>query len=611
TEVQDDDGLDFTIAADQVNAIRWMSPGRQLILGTSGGEWSVTSDGPVLTPLDLAVRRESTNGSANILPVRISSIVLFVQRAKRKLREFVFSFETDGFRTPDLTILADHISESGIHEVIYQQEPDSQVHCLREDGVLATLTYRREQDVVGWSRHILGGGYQGGRTVIESIAAIPGSAAAASENLDEAWVVVKRTVGGATRRYIEVFEPVFNAPNREEFDMEVEFDAAVLTAQQDAFYVDSGLVLDTPISINNVELIAAVDSFESWPDGTSNPPEGWIKTGGAGGLGQAPGIADGLYAISLGGSSNTIEKDFDFTEIHSLVFDVAAAGKTLEIRIDGVVEYSESEPNGRFSINVNAYSGVLTVEVVQGSLSSGSLVLDNLRFLGTSASGSTVVITAPAHGFADGNTVDIADVVGMEGLNGRRFTISSVTSDAFEILDIDTSGLAPYSGGGEVRKVVSSISGLEHLEGETVKVLGDGAIMPDRIVSGGQISLDTPVSRAVVGLGYRHIFKSLKLASGAAAGTAVAKVKRVHGIALVLLHSLGIRIGPSIDRLEDVPLREVKDAMDKAVPLFTGERYVSFDGDYERDARIVIAGDAPLPFTLLAAAPELKTNEQI
>jgi hypothetical protein len=49
--------------------------------------------------------------------------------------------------------------------------------------------------------------------------------------------------------------------------------------------------------------------------------------------------------------------------------------------------------------------------------------------------------------------------------------------------------------------------------------------------------------------------------------------------------------------------------MDTAVPLFTGERHVSFDGDFERDARIVISGDAPLPFTLLAAAPELKTND--
>ncbi len=403
-EVQDDDGLDFTIAADQVNAIRWMSPGRQLILGTSGGEWSVTSDGPVITPTDIEVKRESTNGSADILPVRISSIVLFVQRAKRKLREFVFSFETDGFRAPDLTILADHITESGIREVTYQQEPDSQVHCVREDGVLATLTYRREQDVVGWSRHILGGQYQGGSPVVESMTTIPGNAAAGSENLDEAWVAVKRTINGATHRSIEVFEAPFEGPNPDGFDDAASFDAAVLASQGKAFYVDAGLT----------------------------------------------------------------------------------------------------------------YEGAAT----------------------------------------------------------------------------------------------QNLTGLDHLEGETVTILADGAQHPDRIVAGGAVTLETPASLAHVGLPYRHIFTSLKLEAGAAAGTAVGKVKRIHGIALVLLHSFGIRIGPSPGRLEDVPLREVKDAMDTAVPLFTGERYVSFDGDYERDARIVISGDAPLPFTLLAAAPELKTNEQ-
>ncbi|NIA72382.1 hypothetical protein HBA54_27720, partial [Pelagibius litoralis] len=405
TEVQDDDGLDFTIAADQVNAIRWMSPGRQLILGTSGGEWSVTSDGPVVTPLDIQVRRESTNGSANILPVRISSIVLFVQRAKRKLREFVFAFETDGFRTPDLTILADHITKSGIREIAYKQEPDSEVFCVREDGILSALTYRREQDVVGWSRHILGGAFAGGHAVVESAATIPGNAVAGTVDSDECWIVVKRTIGGATRRHIEVFEPSFEGPSRQEFDAEASFDAAVLTAQEDAFYVDSGLT----------------------------------------------------------------------------------------------------------------YEGAATL----------------------------------------------------------------------------------------------TLSGLDHLEGETVRIWGNGATMPDRIVSGGSITLDSAVTKAVVGLGYRHVFQSLKLAAGAAAGTAVGKVKRVHGMTLVLLHATGVKLGPGIDKLEQIPLRDVGDAMDTAVPLFTGERYVSFDGDYERDARIVVAGNDPGPLQILALAPEMKTNEQI
>src|SRR3546814_3743127 len=83
-------------------------------------------------------------------------------------------------------------------------EPDSQGHCVREDGVLATLTYHREQDVVGWSRHLLGGRFGSGAPVIESMASIPGSTATGSENRDEAWVAVKRTIDGATFRSIEV-----------------------------------------------------------------------------------------------------------------------------------------------------------------------------------------------------------------------------------------------------------------------------------------------------------------------------------------------------------------------------------------------------------------------
>ncbi|MBT5414232.1 MAG: hypothetical protein HOH66_03140 [Rhodospirillaceae bacterium] len=49
--------------------------------------------------------------------------------------------------------------------------------------------------------------------------------------------------------------------------------------------------------------------------------------------------------------------------------------------------------------------------------------------------------------------------------------------------------------------------------------------------------------------------------------------------------------------------------MDAAVPLFSGERFIEFEGGYDSDSRIVIKGDAPAPFTLLALVPRLKTNE--
>jgi hypothetical protein len=90
--------------------------------------------------------------------------------------------------------------DTGINEMAYQQEPDSNIWCVRDDGVLACLTYQRSENVIAWSRHIFGGAFGSGNAVCESVASISGVLTE-----DEVWVIVKRTINGATKRYVECF----------------------------------------------------------------------------------------------------------------------------------------------------------------------------------------------------------------------------------------------------------------------------------------------------------------------------------------------------------------------------------------------------------------------
>ena len=163
--------------------------------------------------------------------MRAGRAILFVQRALRKVRELAYVFEDDGFRAPDLTLVSEHISRSGIVEMTYQTEPQSLLWCTLTDGTLICLTYERDQKVVGWSRHVLGGQSDAGtaQTKVESVAVIPNTNGTA----DELYIVVQRYINGATRRYIEYLKPHWEESNDPE----------------DAFFVDCGLSLDVPLTI--------------------------------------------------------------------------------------------------------------------------------------------------------------------------------------------------------------------------------------------------------------------------------------------------------------------------------------------------------------------------
>lgn len=215
--VTDDSGLTYTIASERVNAIRWLTPARDLLIGTIGGEFrlSPASGAGALAPANVLLRQETNHGAADIQPVRVASSILFVKRARRKLRELAFSFDIDGYVAPDLSLLAEHLTAPGLAAIAHQQEPDGVVWAARTDGLLVGMTYDKAQQVIGWHRHPMAG-------QVDSLAIIPSSAGGA----DELWLCVRRTVGGMERRFIEVLVPQgFDVP-------------------EDAFFVDAGLTYD-------------------------------------------------------------------------------------------------------------------------------------------------------------------------------------------------------------------------------------------------------------------------------------------------------------------------------------------------------------------------------
>lgn len=177
----DDQGLGFTLASDTVNTVVWLSQHDALIIGTIDSEWTMSASNPdqALTSSNVKVKRQSVYGSASIAARMAGDTVLFVQRQGRKVREFVYSWEKDGYLSPDMTIIADHITSSGISEVALQQQPDTILWCLLNDGTLAGMTYEREQEITGWHKHTTAGTF-------ESIATIPQSTG------DYIYVVVRR-----------------------------------------------------------------------------------------------------------------------------------------------------------------------------------------------------------------------------------------------------------------------------------------------------------------------------------------------------------------------------------------------------------------------------------
>lgn len=380
----------FTMNSDDVNAIRWMVPNEKgLLVGTSRGEWAVKASSllEAITPTNISAKPSTRHGSAEVAPIAAGKAVIFIQRASRKVRELAYVFEVDGFKAPDMTMLAEHITRPSIDGLAYQEQPQAIVWGVRGDGVLLGMTYERDQNVVGWHRHELGGTSSADGLdipVVESVAVVPTPDA----TRDELYQVVQRYIHGGTKRYIEYMSKIWESGDE----------------QEDAFYVDCG----------------------------------WTT------------------------------------------------------------------------------------------------------------------VNAPA-----------ANVV----------------------------------------------TGLWHLEGETVGVYVDGMKHPNVVVTNGKATLNKTGTIITLGYYYNSDGQTMPIEGGSQDGSSQGKTKRIHKLGFWLLDTLGLKYGPDFDSLTEILERLWGDGMGTPTALFTGVTRERFEGDYDKLGQAAWRADGPFPANVLAVMPQFQVSD--
>lgn len=178
--LMDDDPVEYVLASGSIDAVQWVESFGDLLVGTSGAEYKATGEGGVITAKSVNITSQSYWGSAGLAPIIVGNSVLHVQRHGAHVRDLFYSLEKDGYAGNDLSVMAPHLFEG--HSLVqwaYQQSPGSRVWIVRDDGVLLCLTYMKEHDISGFTRHVTDG-------EVLSVASVSG------DNEDAVFFVVRR-----------------------------------------------------------------------------------------------------------------------------------------------------------------------------------------------------------------------------------------------------------------------------------------------------------------------------------------------------------------------------------------------------------------------------------
>lgn len=205
----DNEAINGVIAGGKINVIRTMSGvDKQLFVGTFGSEMFVRGDtSGKVSPSTVNIVPATDHGVSSLRPVKASGYLLFLQRSQRKIRQLTYDFNTDAFVAPDLLLLAEHLAKDKLLDLSYQEDADPIVWAVSTNGELLGVTFLPTHKILAWHRHDTTGIFTTAGAVtangkFESVAVIPHP----DGDRDQIWFIVRRTINGVEKRFVEVFE---------------------------------------------------------------------------------------------------------------------------------------------------------------------------------------------------------------------------------------------------------------------------------------------------------------------------------------------------------------------------------------------------------------------
>ena len=506
------DAVIFTLAPvhGRVDAIQWLAnTAKAVVVGTFGSirrVYGATEQEP-LSPTSVTAKSANALGCAYSLPISNGDSLFYIQRGDAILRSLGFDIQSDGYTTTDRNLVADHLTVSGLKQMIEAQGTPDIIWVTRNDGRLLGLTYKEKEDISGWHEHYIGGRHTNSNNVTRQFGKVLWAARMPRPSaVDQLWLVVERVINGNTTRSVEYMS-----------------DPPVYPIAQD-FY--SGLDSDdeTDESADTIKYLNAM--FETQKDA---------------------------------------------------------------VHLDMAVTFDGSSENLASSITLTPGAGATTADTT------GVTFTTSGSFFTSAMVGRQLWKKYDENGDGGGR----AEITGYTSATQVTCTILS----AFD----SVSAIAA----GKWYKTSLVLSGCDHLEGETVYPIVNGATHPAVTVTNGSVTLTEEASKAHIGFKYRGVIRTLNIDTGGVSGTAVSKPRVIIKTALRLLNTLGIRIGTSLYRLAALTFRRSDQFGSRPPPPFSGIMDGNYYDGWAQDGKeVVIVQNDPVPCTVLGMDIFVDTTDE-